>query len=89
MGVTRKAIAAQPGRIYPAWRDGRRIGPHGPVLHAVTDRRTGNTFQAGFAALCGRPVRYKVEDEFDPDDDQACLECAAAYVVANPTKETA
>jgi hypothetical protein len=71
---------AEPGRIYPAWRDGRRK----LVVHAVTDRRTGNTYASGFAALCGRPVRFPVVDEFDPDDDDACIECAAIFVVANP-----
>lgn len=76
-------VPAEPGRVYPAWRDGRRIGPLGPTLHAVTDQRSGHTFRAGYVALCGRPVRFKVEDVFDPDDDFACLTCAVAVITAN------
>lgn len=82
--MTRHPTKAEPGKTYPAWRTGARIGPSGPILHAVTDRRTGHTFRAGYAALCGRPVRWKVEDSFDPDDNQACLECAAQVVIVNP-----
>lgn len=78
-----KATAAEPGRVYPAWRDGRRFGDAGPKLHAVTEVASGNTFQSGFLALCGRPVRFPEADEFDPETDQACLECAVAVLVAN------
>jgi hypothetical protein len=73
---------------WPAWRDGRRITEKGPVLHAVTDERTGHTWQSGFRALCGRPVRYKVEDVFDPDDPQSCPDCAIEAVIRQQQEGT-
>lgn len=80
--MTRQPLVAEPGRVYPAWRDGRRLTANGPTLHAVTERRSGHTHASGWLALCGRPVRFKVEDVFDVDDDNACIECAAAVIVA-------
>lgn len=81
--MTRRPQKAEPGRTYPAWRDGRKITDRGPKLHAATNIESGHSTRSGFYALCGRPVRYKVEDVFDPDDDQSCLECAASHVSAN------
>lgn len=79
----RTRLVAEPGHVYPAWRDGRRVGNHGPRLHAVTDQWSGQPHHSGFLALCGRPVRFKVEDEFNPDDDQSCEDCAIAIIIAN------
>lgn len=70
---------------YPAWRDGKRITERGPVLHAVTDRPSGKTFRSGFLAVCGRSVRFKVEDVFDLDDDLSCWECAAIVAAESLT----
>lgn len=77
-----RATPATPGRVYPAWRDGRPITPKGPTLHAVTDQPAGDPLHSGFLALCGRSVRYKVEDRFDPDDFTSCLACAVAIILA-------
>ena len=77
-----RATKAEPGKKYPAWRDGRPPGPHGHVLHAVTDQPAGVPMQSGFLALCGRSVRWPVEAEFDVDNEAACLACAVAILVA-------
>lgn len=77
-----RATRAEPGRTYPAWRDGRPITTRGPVLHAVTTRSAGDPLHSGYLALCGRSVRYAVEPVFDPDDEQSCLACAVAILVA-------
>lgn len=79
-----RAQPAEPGRVYPAWRDGRSIpAGRGPRLHAVTGRPAGDPLHSGFLALCGRSVRFAVLDEFDPDDDESCLACAVAVLLAN------
>jgi len=76
-----RASKAEPGKTYPAWRDGRD-GPRGPVLHAVTDRSAGQPLHSGYLALCGRSVRWPVAPVFDPDDEASCLACAVAVLVA-------
>lgn len=74
-----KAIA---GKQYPAWRDGRAPGPHGHIVHAVTDKPAGDPLKAGFLALCGRSVRYPMEPVFDVDSEASCLACSVAILVA-------
>lgn len=69
---------------WPAWRDGRKISARGPRLHAATSEPTGDPLHSSYKALCGHPVRYKVEDAFDPDDDLSCLDCAT-IAVTDPT----
>ncbi len=77
-----RATKAEAGKTYPAWRDGHKPGPHGHVLHAVTDKPAGVPMQSGFLALCGRSVRYPVEPVFDVDYDASCLACSVAILVA-------